>query len=277
VSAAIAHLAVKHVRYVWTFFICTALAVLGVVLWLVTIIPRGEGAFGIAKMVPFLFLLGSIIVFCVIWFPANLGVFLWQRRQRGSVESKTVVVFSGCVFALCLTAVGTKCISAWHQAHSPQAKNFPPPQRQVELKDVKGLIDGFCARERRGEKLTPADGIFATMEQLMWLSPPDVVEYTADNLDDRSGFLWVIAGSPHCTPRLFDRFLSVPSTHRFLAANPAASPQVLETLSHSTNSPVRERVAANRKSPELVLRQLAADPDQSVRDSANWNLNHKDR
>jgi hypothetical protein len=145
------------------------------------------------------------------------------------------------------------------------------------LKDVKGLIDGFCARERRGEKLTPADGIFGTMQQLMFLSPPDVIEYTADNLDDNTGFLWVIAGSPSCTPRLFDRFLSVPSTHRFLAANPAAPLQVLETLSHSTNSQVRERVAANRKSPELVLKQLTSDDDQSVRDSANRNLNHEDR
>jgi len=109
------------VRYVWTFLICAAVAVGGVILWLAAIIPRGEGAFGIAKLVPFLFLFGSIIVFCVIWFPANLGVFFWQRRQKGSGESKAVVVFSGCVFALCLTAVGTKYISAWHQAHSPQA------------------------------------------------------------------------------------------------------------------------------------------------------------
>lgn len=259
-------------RYVWTFLICAALAVAGVILWLAAIIPRGEGAFGIAKLVPFLFLFGSIIVFCGIWFPANLCVLLWHRRQRGPRESKAVVVFSGCLFALCFTAVGAKYISVWRQAHSTQAQGSPSPQRQVELKDVKGLINGFCARERRGEKLTSADGIFDTMQQLMYLSPPEVINYTADNLDDNSGFLWVIAGSPNCTPRLFDRFLSVPSTHRSLGANPAAPPQVLETLSHSTNSQVRERVAANRKSPELVLKQLATDPDQNVRESARRNL-----
>ena len=252
--------------------ICGALAVAGVILWLAAIIPRGEGAFGIAKLVPFLFLFGSIIVFCIIWFPANLGVFLWHRRQKGSGESKAVVVFSGCVFALCLTAVGTKLISAWHHMHSPQAYAPPPQQRQIELKDVKGLIDGFCARENRGENLTPADGIFATMEQLISLSTPDVVEYTADNLDDKSGFLWVIAMSPNCTPRLFDRFMLVPSTHRFLAANQAAPPQVLEALSHSTNSQIRERIAANRKSPEVILKKLATDPDQNVRDSAKRTL-----
>jgi hypothetical protein len=64
----------------------------------------------------------------------------------------------------------------------------------------------------------------------------------------------------------------VPSTHRFLAANQAAPPQVLEALSHSTNSQIRERIAANRKSPEVILKKLATDPDQNVRDSAKRTL-----
>jgi hypothetical protein len=260
--------------------ICAALAVTGAIIWLVAIIPPGEGAFGIAKMVPFLFLFGSIIVFCIVWFPANLGVFLWHRRQHGSPEPKEAVVFSGCVFALCVTTVGMIYISSWHQAHSPQPY-VPPPQRQVELKDVKSLIDGFCARDRRGENrgegFKPGDGIVGTMSQLMYISPPDLIEYTADNLDDNSRFLGVIAGSPNCTPRLFDRFLSIPSTHTSLAANRAAPAQVLEALSDSTNCEVRERVAANRKSPELILKKLATDPNQEVRDSAKRTLDFDGR
>jgi len=267
----------NQMRYVWTFFICAALAVGGVILWLIAIIPAGEGAFGIAKMVPFLFLFGSIILFCVIWFPANLGVFLWYRRRRVPDGPKTIVVFSGCVFALCLAAVAMKYISQRHLAHSPPVNVPTPPQQQADTKEIKEIIDGFCARERRGENLTPADGIFATMQQLMWISPTNVVEYTADNLDDKSGFLWVIAGSPNCTPRLFDRFLLLPHTHRFLAANPAAPPQVLEALSHSTNSVVREAVARNRKSPDMVLKQLAADSDQGVRDSAVMTMSQNGR
>ena len=249
----------------------------GVVLWLAAMLPRGEGAFGIAKVVPFILLFGSAIVFCVIWFPANLGVFLWHRRRRGSDDSKAVVVFSACVFVLCLAAVGTKCFSAWHYAHSAQTYAPPPPQRQIELKDVKDLIDGFCARDRKGENLTPADGIFGTMQQLVSLSPPNVINYTADNLDDKSGFLWVIAGSPNCTPRLFNRFLTVPSTHESLARNPAAPPQVLESLSHSTNPQVRERVAANRNTPQPILKQLAMDSERTVRDSAERNLKQDTR
>jgi hypothetical protein len=262
---------VEQVRYVWTFLICALVAVVGVILCLAAIIPRGEGAFGIAKLVPFLFVFGSMVLFCVIWFPANLGVYLWHRGQRGSQESKAVVVFSGCVFAVCAAAVGAKLVSAWHQAHSPQA-SAPPPQQQVQLKDVKGLIDGFCARENRGEKLTPADGIFASMQQLMFNSPPDVIEYTADNLDDKSGFLWVIAMSPSCTSRLFSRFLSVPSTHRFVGGNPAAPAPVLEFLSHSTDPQVRESVAGNRNTPRPILEQLATDPEETVRQSAQRNL-----
>jgi hypothetical protein len=256
-------------RYFWTFLICVALAVTGTLIWLDSIIPPGEGAFGIAKLVPFLFVVGLAISFCVIWFLANLAVFLWHRRRRPD-ERKDVVVISGCVLVSCIALVGMNYI---YQRPAPQTSAPPPAQRQPELKDLKGLIDGFCARENQGENLTPADGIFGTMQQLMSISPPDVVEYTADNLKDTSGFLWVIADSPKCTPRLFERFLAVPSVHRFLASNPSAPPQVLEVLSHSADPEVRKRVAGNGKSPEPTLKQLSTDSDKSVRDSAARNLN----
>lgn len=260
----------KQVRYVLTFVACAVVAVAGVVLLLVTTVPGGEGNFGVAKLLPFILVFGSAALFCLIWFPANLGVFFWRRRRRVD-ETKAVIVLSGVVFALCLAAIG----AFFYLAHSPKAYSPPPPQRQIELKDVKSLIDAFCARERRGEDLGPADGVFASMEQIIYLSPPEVVDYTADNLDDRSGFLWVIAGSPTCTPRLFNRFLSVPSTHLSLAKNRAAPPEVLQALSHSTNSAVRENVAANLNSPDVILRQLAVDSDPNVRNAAATTLNTK--
>jgi hypothetical protein len=233
--------------------------------------PRGEGAFGIAKAVPMILLYGSAAAFCVIWFPANLGVFLNHRRVQpnGSAdEAVPLVFFSGIVFVVCIATVGMM----WHRAHSPQSYAPPAPQRPIELKDVKEVIDSFCAKERKGEKLTPADGIFATMEQLVWLSPPDVINYMGDNLDDNSGFLWVIAACPNCPSNLFTRFLSVPSTHESLARNPATSPQVLESLSHSTNWQVRARVAANANTPEATLERLAGDPERGVRESVERNL-----
>ncbi len=221
-------------------------------------------------------LFGSIIAFCFIWFPANLGVFIRQRRvqQDGSAnDALALVFFSGILFVLCIATVGMM----WYRAHSPQNYAPPSPQRQVELKDVKNLIDSFCARERKGEKLTPADGIFATMEQLVPLSSPEVINYLGDNLDDNSGFLWVIAASPNCPSNLFTRFLSVPSTHDSLARNPAASPQVLESLSHSTNWQVRARVAANANTPKATLEQLVGDREGAVRDSAERNLRSRIR
>ena len=134
------------------------------------------------------------------------------------------------------------------------------------------MIDNFCARERSGAKLGPSDGMFGTMEQLVYNSPPDVINYTADNLDDNSGFLWVIAGCPNCPPRLITRFLAVPSTHSSLARNPVVSPQILELLSHSTNSQVRACVAANANTSEATLAQLVNDPEWLVRDSAQRNV-----
>jgi hypothetical protein len=263
-------------RYVLTFLICAALAVASIIVWLAAILPRGEGAFGIAKVVPLILVFGSAVAFCVIWFPANLGVFLWHRRthrdEPSTGESKAVVFLSGCVFVLCISTVGAKWISAWHYSHSPQAYALPAPQRQVELQDVKGLIDDFCKRERNGQRLTPEDGIFGTMQQIISLSTPDVITYTADNLQDDSGFLWAIAASPNCPTNLFTRFLAVPSTHESLARNRNAPPQVLESLSHSESSVVRARVAANAGTPAATLERLVSDPDGIVRDSAATNL-----
>ena len=258
-------------RYVWTLFLCAALAVGGVIICLAVTIPHGEGAFGVAKAVPMILLLGPPILFCLLWFPANLLVSLWSRRTRRDTQDLAsplpLLIFSGGVFVLCIVIVGKPWISA-HQKHPA----LPEPQRQVQLKDIKQIIDDFCARERRGEKLTPADGLFATMEQLASLSSPEAIRYMADNLGDNSGFLWVIAGNPNLTPEEMTRFLSIPSTHRFLANNPAAPPQVLESLSHSTNSEVRTRIAANANTPKATLEQLADDPEGPVRDAAEKHL-----
>jgi hypothetical protein len=223
-------------------------------------------------------LFGSPLVFGLIWFPANLGAYLGsrsaQRDRQQRDSSLALLVFSGCVFILCGFVAGKLWISA-HQKLRPQTHAAPEPQRQVELKDIKGIIDDFCAKERRGEKLTPADGIFGTMQQLASLSTPEAIRYMADNLGDNSGFLWVIAGNPNCTPEQMARFLSIPSTHRFLASNPAAWPELLESLSHSTNAQVRARVAAHPSTLKATLEHLTSDPDSTVSNSAKRSLSRE--
>jgi hypothetical protein len=98
-------------------------------------------------------LFGSALVFGLIWFAANLAVYFGGRsaprdkQRRDSILP--LLIFSGGVFILCGTLAGKLWIST-HQKHPPQTHALPELQRQVDLKDVKGIIDDFCARERRG-------------------------------------------------------------------------------------------------------------------------------
>jgi len=94
-------------RYLITFFVCAGLAVVGTIVWLVSIIPSGEGAFGLAKAVPYMFVFGSLFGFCMVWFPANVGIFIWDcRRKRASKASSLIpLLLSGFAFALCLYRV----------------------------------------------------------------------------------------------------------------------------------------------------------------------------
>jgi hypothetical protein len=68
--------------------------------------PPGEGAFGIAKLAPLLFFIAALVFFCLIWFPANLAVWLWYRRNSGSKlpQEGSPVIPSGFLFTLALSA-----------------------------------------------------------------------------------------------------------------------------------------------------------------------------
>jgi hypothetical protein len=258
-------------RYILTFFLCAIVAVAGVVIYLSATLPHGEGAFGVAKVVPLILPLFCAIAFSVIWFPANLAVFLWHRRTHPSRppsgESKSLVGLSACLFGLCIVFGAMWLFPSIRYQPPP-----PPPPRPIEIKDIKPVLDSFSARERKGEKLGPADGIYATMEQLIHLSPPDVIQYMADNLDDNSSLLWVIASTPNCPTNVINRFALIPSTHLWIAGNPATPPQVLESLSHSPSPEVRTRVAVNAKTPKATLEQLTNDPERTVRDAAAKRL-----
>ena len=244
-------------RGVLPFLFCAALSIAGVSLWVMAIMPRGEGGFAFAKALPTILICGSGIIFCATWFPTNLAVFLWSRfvesNQPAAREFRPVVVFSGCLFVLCITLVGAERFLAWRLENSPQAHMPSPPPRQVELKDVKALIDSYCARERNGEKPTATDGEFSTLMQVLHSSTPEVINYAAGNLQDDSGLLWVLAGLSNCPTNLFPRFLSILSTQKSLAGNRATPASTLETLSHSTNRDVRVGVAINASTPEEVL------------------------
>jgi hypothetical protein len=240
--------------------------------------PRGEGAFGVAKAIPVIVPLISAIVFCAIWFPANLGVLLWQRHKNGnwrcSAYSIPVVLLSAIAFFVCAFRVGSTWIPAQHQERMRQSYESLAGQPKIELKSVKYLIDSYCTESQRGVNPQPPSGKYGAVRILIAnpATPPEVFNYLADNLDDSSVVLWFMAGCSNCPQRLISRFLSIPSVHEFLAVNPAASPQMLESLSHSTNWHVRDRVAQNGNTPKTILEQLANDPKWTVSDSAKRNL-----
>src|SRR5262249_13138171 len=100
----------------------------------------------------------------------------------------------------------------------------------------------------------------------------EVLNYLAERLDDRAAVLGFIAGTSNCPPNLLPRLISIPETHESLAMNPTASPELLASLSHSTNRWVRIRVAQNPNTPKTVLRQLSADPNDTVRDEVGRTL-----
>ncbi len=260
-------------RYRISFFACAALAILTIIIWLASIMPAGEGSYGMAKLVLPALIFGSGFVFCLIWFPVNLGIFLWFRRHqlKSGQDPHTrpeVITVSGFVFVVCILVVASLWVAARSRAQLPP----PAPEPPTELKDVKTFVDQFIAQERSGTKRGPNDGTVSAVAQLVSLSKPEVGEYIADHLDDSSDFLQNIAFYPNCAPRLVARFLTIPSTHVALAMNRTASAELLEILSQSTNRDVRFRVAMNRNSSKEALEHLVNDSDREVGKEAKQSL-----
>src|SRR5262249_273281 len=82
-----------------------------------------EGSFGIAKLAPLLFIISAIVSFCLIWFPANLAVWLWYRRDSGtkSPQEGAPVIASGVLFILALSASLHYFVPYWfHKVRFPE-------------------------------------------------------------------------------------------------------------------------------------------------------------
>lgn len=260
-----------QVRYIVTFFVCAVLAVVGTIVWLALIIPAGEGAFGMAKAVPFMFVLASLFGFCIVWLPANVGVYIWDcRRKRASSSSSLVpLLLSGLAFALCLYRIGSTWLPAWRQEHARQHYDSLAQHPANGLNEVKELIDSYSTESQRGLNTQPPSGRYGSLRILIDnpSTTPELLSYLADRLDDNAVLLWFIAQSSNCPPNLINRCLAIPAAHEYLAMNPAASPPLLETLSLSTNWQVRMRVAQNHNTPDSLLERLGTDTNFSVSDS----------
>jgi hypothetical protein len=102
-------------------FIASAiLAIISAFALLAHLIPPGEGSFGIAKMAPIILMVLIPVFFCLIWFPANLSVWLsLARDEKGKLTgAKPVLVFSGILFVLTLAVSGNYLAPQWfHRVH----------------------------------------------------------------------------------------------------------------------------------------------------------------
>lgn len=259
-------------RYLITFFVCAILSVGGVVIWLTHIIPPGEGAFGIAKMVPLILLIVPPAVFSLVWFPANLIVFLLHRREQRipppSVLSTSAVamIMCLCVIAFCLY----RAAPAWLSERREQKLDSVASQSKIELRRVKGLIDQYAAESNRGTQPQPPSGKYRAIRTLIDnpATPPDVLTYLADKMDDASPVLFFIAEKSNCPPALIVRFSSIPGVLPYLAKNIQAPPELLVSLAHSPDWHVRDAVAMNPETPRSILDLLTNDPKWTVQDSA---------
>ena len=93
-------------RYWITFLVCVAVSIIGAVAWVQAMLPPGEGGFGVAKVVPFILIVFPPLIFCLIWFPANLIAFLFQwrklRAETFRAEPYMLLIVSGGVFLIAL-------------------------------------------------------------------------------------------------------------------------------------------------------------------------------
>lgn len=263
-------------RYVITFVVCAIIAIGAVFVWIAKTVPHGEGAFGIAKIIPFILLIGPPAIFSLIWFPANLGVFLWGSCKQKQ-PAPGVLSTSAALMIFCLGVIGVyvcRWIPAWKAEREEQRCEMLAAQQRVTLKDVKDLIDRYAAESQRGTYLQPPSRKYSAIRILISnpATPPDVLDYLAGNMDDSSAVLFFVAENSNCPPQLISRFESIPATLPFLASNPQASPEMLQSLSASTNWQVRVRVAQNPNTSRETLEQLLKDSKWSVQDEAKRSI-----
>ncbi len=131
------------------FIASAVLAVIAAVALLSHMMPPGEGSFGMAKLVPLILMVLIPVCFCLIWFPANLAVWLSLTREQKdkATGTKRILAFSGTLFVLTLAVSG--CFLApqlFHRVHF-----------YYKLEDQFGQpVSG--ATIRRHENFTPATG-----------------------------------------------------------------------------------------------------------------------
>ena len=260
--------------YKSAFLICGAVAFSGVIILAHNAIGPGEGGFGAAKAAPLLLVIFLPLFFCLIWFPANLVVFFWMRREQKTelIHPDFIVICSAVPFIVAFFSSVFYFGPRWYRGSVEQHYEALASRPGIDLRNAQVLIDSYCAESGRGTHPYPPSGIYEAIRILSQnrSAPPEVLNRLADALDDRSPVLLFIAENPNCSPRLIKRFLSIQPVWPCLARNPRASPETLEAISVLPETWVW--VARNPNASRTTLERLSKVPDEIVQHYANNNL-----
>jgi hypothetical protein len=190
------------VKSVAIFIASAVLAVIAAIALLSHMMPPGEGSFGMAKLVPLILMVLIPVCFCLIWFPANLAVWLSLTREQKdkATGTKGILAFSGTLFVLTLAVSGWFLAPQWfHRVHfyykledqfgQPVSgatirrhENFTPATGDTESEsDAQGL---FQESSKPGESfsLNPSINLFAAPYNFGSLHLGHSLQFRSDNM-----------------------------------------------------------------------------------------------
>jgi hypothetical protein len=152
------------VRNVKIFISCATAAIIAAILYLSSVIPRGEGAFGIAKIVPLLFALSTLVFFYLTWFPVSLASGLvFKRKTKGNRLWDAPTVFSGILFIFALGTCGHYVGPLWFyrvQFHERLEDQFGKPVAGPTVKVFMRRDNGLEVPEKQFALKSDANGFF---------------------------------------------------------------------------------------------------------------------
>jgi len=151
-------------RSVIIFFGCLAISIIGALFYLHAIMPPGEGSFGIAKAVPFLFAQFTFVLFCLIWFPANLiDVYVSSRAANRNWMREESVVLGGLLFAFALCFCGFSLGPLWFYKvhfHERLEDQFGMPVAGATIKISMRRENGYQAPRKEFTLESDNEGAF---------------------------------------------------------------------------------------------------------------------
>jgi len=250
-------------RYCVAALVALVAAFVSSLVYVLRALPPGEGSFGIAKAVPFFITSGTMLFFGFIWFPATLITFITDRKRKWSVQGLLLLVS-----AVASLAAGHRVYTVRRAAAEYSRVTLISAEAATATNNFEKfapIIDDYISKSPAS--IYPQVGYYRVIAALLGnaSSPPELLQKLSEGLEDRHEFLGSIAQHPNCPVRAIARFRVMPNLDVYLAKNPQTSPELLESLSFSTNPTTRISVLQHPQTPQAVRERLTLDSDSLVR------------